>query len=727
MTSSLLELQRLLLLQPNDPRGWDQLEALLLQSESTGAPITDTPETKPLPPTVQPAAASRPAAMPANLDPRTPRTLRPRFHPVGSEVHERVLAEQTAEIMSTLKQGHADKVLSALGKELVPLLVVELQTKELYLIGKHCHRKERHDLAVPLLEGLAGREDAGDLGPWAALFAASSRLRLGDCFSGRQRLRQLAEEAGTEFGFHALLSLCWLNLNGGDHATAQGLFDNLRRSPFRSAHEVELDLLGRVLSTLTWLESNDRGSLSHSWDLAMECGFVAAIDALRLSSCGTLLQIEGWVVDPGYQLQHLCLIRGQRVEWLNLAQAHYRHRHDLAEVMGRCGAAPAYDAGFTLTLVQGKESIHPIDPGEAAELLFVLRNGEQFCLRRTLSATALETAQLKGVLDGAISDQSELVAATALDRVREAWSRKLLARLDEPPEHQLHGPRLEEPELSVVIPLYGRIDFMEYQLNWFNAWKRRNEANPLALQLIYVLDDPRLKESFSALVKRCQALYRVPFETVINPHNLGFAGANNRGAALAKAPHLLLLNSDVLPAHDGSLELMLRAMQTLDSSIGALGARLLFDNGGIQHIGIEFVRDEDLGGELGRVWLNEHPMKGVNAGFSAQEQLVLQEVEAATAACLMLRTDRFLSLGGLSSHYLVGDFEDSDLCLKVRREGMGIYVDLAATFFHLERQSVGLNEQNDPLKTKVVCANALTHHQRWASTIERLKRCELAV
>lgn len=725
MSPSIVELQRQLLVQPNDPRGWEQLEALLLRSEATEVPDTEAPETKPSPAPVERAAVSRQSASAARLDPRTPRTLRQRFHPVGSEVHERVLTEQTDEIKATLEQGLADSVLSILGKELVPLLVVELQARELYLIGEHCHRKERHDLAVPLLEGLAAREDAGDLGPWAALFAARSRLGLGDCSEGRQRLRQLAEDADTEHGFHALLSLCWLNLNGGDHATAQARLDTLRRSPFCSAHEVEVDLLGRVMSTLGWLESNDRGTLSHSRDLATECGFVAAIDAVRLSGCGTLLQIEGWVVDPGHQLQHLCLIRGQRVEWLNLAQAHYRHRDDLAEVMGRCGAPPEHDAGFTLTVVQGEESIHPLDPGEAAELFFVLRNGEQFCLRRTVSATALETAQLKGVLDGAISDQSELVAATALDQVREAWSRKLLGRLAEPAEHQQHGSRVEEPELSVVIPLYGRIDFMEYQLNWFNAWKRRTAANPLALQLIYVLDDPRLKESFVALVKRCQALYRVPFETVINPHNLGFAGANNRGAALARAPHLLLLNSDVLPAHDGSLELMLRAMQSHEDTIGALGARLLFDNGGIQHMGMEFVREDDLEGELGRVWLNEHPLKGVNAGFTASEQLELQEVEAATAACLMLRTDRFLSLGGLSSHYVVGDFEDSDLCLKVRRDGLGIYVDLAATFFHLERQSVGLNEQSDLLKTKVVCANALTHHQRWASTIERLKRCEV--
>jgi GT2 family glycosyltransferase len=79
-------------------------------------------------------------------------------------------------------------------------------------------------------------------------------------------------------------------------------------------------------------------------------------------------------------------------------------------------------------------------------------------------------------------------------------------------------------------------------------------------------------------------------------------------------------------------------------------------------------------------------------------------------------------LGGLSTHYVVGDFEDSDLCLKLRREGLGIFVDLQACFFHLERQSVGLGDSNTSIKMKVVATNAITHHQRWCSTIARLQR-----
>lgn len=166
-------------------------------------------------------------------------------------------------------------------------------------------------------------------------------------------------------------------------------------------------------------------------------------------------------------------------------------------------------------------------------------------------------------------------------------------------------------------------------------------------------------------------------------------------------------------------------MQQHPGQIGALGARLLLDNGAIQHQGMTFVKEVDLDGELGRVWLNEHPLKGVKVHLAEADVLALQEVEAATAACLMLNTKLYRQLKGLSTHYIAGDFEDSDLCLKLRSQGHPILVDLSASFFHLERQSVDLASSSNLMKTKLVTANAVTHHQRWCSAIERLQRCRL--
>ena len=58
-----------------------------------------------------------------------------------------------------------------------------------------------------------------------------------------------------------------------------------------------------------------------------------------------------------------------------------------------------------------------------------------------------------------------------------------------------------------------------------------------------------------------------------------------------------------------------------------------------------------------------------------------------TAACLMVRTDDYRKTGGLDEGYVVGDFEDSDLCLKLRNMGKRLYLAPKVRLWHMERQS----------------------------------------
>jgi GT2 family glycosyltransferase len=691
-------------------------------------PVAQHPTIRKPKPAVQPRAPrpSGPTKEPS-IRSATPRPIQRRFHPVGSSEAQAVLQEQLAELQALAEEGQVEAVLDRLGLDVVEHLAVKLPAAAAYRLGHWAYEQERFEVANPLLAAVvAAGEQAGDLLPWAQLFLGLSSRGLGEIGQAKRQLNDLkAQHPSHDASFHAQVALAWLDLNAGGPKEAASVLEQLRQHPQAGSQLAELDLLGRVFSTLEWLGANPRDQLSHTVDRASSDGVVAAVDTIRLSRCGRVMQLQGWLVDPSQQLRELCLVRGERVWRLNLGQARYSNRPDLAEVVARCGGDANLHAGLTLTQIALAEEAVPLQAGEAAELFAVLANGTQFCLRRNLQGAELDKEQVKAVLDAAIQEPFRLVSANLLHRARELWSVALLGKLQRPAEHKLFGTPPAQPELSVVVPLYGRVDFMEYQLNWFNAWQRRKGQDRPQLQLIYVLDDPRLKQECLALAKRCQTLYAAAFELVLNPENLGFAGANNRGAAFAQAPLLLLLNSDVLPAHDDSLERMLRAMQQHPGKIGALGARLLFDNGAIQHKGMAFVQEADLDGELGRVWLNEHPLKGVKVPLVDGESLSLLEVEAATAACLMLDRERFTEIGGLSSHYIVGDFEDSDLCLKLRRRGLPSLVDHSATFYHLERQSVGLSASSEGMKMKVVAANAITHHQRWCSAIERLHASEV--
>ncbi len=89
-----------------------------------------------------------------------------------------------------------------------------------------------------------------------------------------------------------------------------------------------------------------------------------------------------------------------------------------------------------------------------------------------------------------------------------------------------HGPIPSRPTVSVIIPLYGRIDFLEHQMAQFV-----DDPDMRTTELIYVLDSPELRDELAAIGAPLYRLYGVPFRTVVVSHNLGFAGANAAGAS----------------------------------------------------------------------------------------------------------------------------------------------------------------------------------------------------
>lgn len=264
------------------------------------------------------------------------------------------------------------------------------------------------------------------------------------------------------------------------------------------------------------------------------------------------------------------------------------------------------------------------------------------------------------------------------------------------------------PKVSVIIPLYGRTDFIEHQLMEFaeDEWFKRH------VELIYVLDDPRLVEGFPAQAEALYRIYNIPFKWVWGSVNRGFSGANNLGTLQANGEFLLYLNSDAFPRQPGWVEkLMMELKQNPD--IGAIAPRLLFADGGIQHAGMEFLRREELG-----IWINHHPRMGLDPALDPHKKITT--VPAVTGACLMVRRKDFDALDGWDTGYLIGDFEDSDLCLKLRNAGLTIGYLPSVELTHLERQSFKLLGGGD-FRTYVVILNATRHQNRWLTLLNNGK------
>ncbi|MCJ2044022.1 glycosyltransferase [Methylobacterium sp. J-078] len=271
----------------------------------------------------------------------------------------------------------------------------------------------------------------------------------------------------------------------------------------------------------------------------------------------------------------------------------------------------------------------------------------------------------------------------------------------------IYGSEHNSPDCSIIIPLYRRYDFMQNQLLELSNDPFISER----CELIYVLDDPLLEDALRGSASIFYDSYRIPFKVVYSEVNRGFAGATNLGSSIAKGSLLLLLNSDVIPLEHGWLDRMADILRR-NESVGVVGSRLLFANGAIQHDGMQFVWESSW-----NCYLNKHPNSGMDPQ-SLHSPSVTNEV-AVTAACMLLRLNDYKTIGGLDDQFLVGDFEDSDLCLKMLEKGLSIKCVHDFHLTHLERQSfasLGTNSFRD----KVARFNAWRHDQRWGDTIRSL-------
>lgn len=303
---------------------------------------------------------------------------------------------------------------------------------------------------------------------------------------------------------------------------------------------------------------------------------------------------------------------------------------------------------------------------------------------------------------GQLHQRFPLVDIPILDGLKEYQQQ---AQAELPVQVRQLGQPIKQPLASIIIPLYGRTDFVEHQLIEFS----RDQWLAQHAEIIYVIDDPRLVEEFSAQAELLYRLYRLPFRWVWGSTNRGFSGANNLGVQHAYSEYLVFLNSDAFPQQPGWLQQLLDVLAD-HPEIGAVGPRLVFADGSIQHCGMEFSRREELG-----IWINHHPRMGLDPKLDPLHDLTI--VPAVTGACLAVSRINFERIGGWDTSYLIGDFEDSDFCLKLRRAGLHVAYLPTVQLTHLERQSFKLLGQDD-FRTRVVIYNAVRHQTRWLDLIK---------
>ncbi len=261
------------------------------------------------------------------------------------------------------------------------------------------------------------------------------------------------------------------------------------------------------------------------------------------------------------------------------------------------------------------------------------------------------------------------------------------------------------PLVSIVVPLYKVLDFLRFQLSGMatDPWLAANA------EVIYVLDSPEIQDETEHLLGGLHLLHGLPMKLVVMNRNGGYARACNAGARFARGSILVMLNSDVVPCAPGWLQTLSRPLLE-NRTLGAIGPKLLFEDGSLQHAGLYFGRDQR------GIWLNHHFHKGMPGDYRPAQQT--RDVPGVTGACLVSRRETYERVCGFTEDYVIGDYEDSDLCLKIRRLGLQIAYEPAACLYHLERRSI--RRSQDYMRGVASQYNSWLHTQRWEDDISEL-------
>ena len=235
------------------------------------------------------------------------------------------------------------------------------------------------------------------------------------------------------------------------------------------------------------------------------------------------------------------------------------------------------------------------------------------------------------------------------------------------------------PLVSLLIPTRDALEVLQKCIksvlahtdypNWEIIVLDNQTTDPAALRyLADIAQDARIR------VVR----YDLPFN---------YSAINNFGVGVARGEIIGLLNNDVEVIHaDWLTELVSHAVRP---EIGAVGAKLLYSDGYVQHAGV-VVGLGGLAGHVHRFIAGDHP------GYAGLAQLT-QAFSAVTAACLLVRRDVYLAVGGLDEENLTVAYNDVDLCLRIRDAGFRNVWTPHALLYHHESYSRG-DDQESPAK-----------------------------
>lgn len=255
------------------------------------------------------------------------------------------------------------------------------------------------------------------------------------------------------------------------------------------------------------------------------------------------------------------------------------------------------------------------------------------------------------------------------------------------------------PHVSIVIPTKDKVNFLKECIDSI-----REKTEGIDYELVIVdhssVEKPTLDYFASIQAQGKCTIIKAPKES-------NFSKLCNLGAKSAQGTFLLFLNNDTKVTIDW-LQEMLNCYKkySFGEKVGCVGAKLLFPDGRIQHIGQMLRYNDQVPTHLyyGKSPLEPHVQEAVKK---------TRRVVGVTAACMLVRKNIFDSVNGFDEEYDFG-FEDVDFCFKLKDKGYTHFYCHTALIYHQEHGTLSVSPERDNKNIQLL-------FKKWQKT-DKLKR-----
>lgn len=239
--------------------------------------------------------------------------------------------------------------------------------------------------------------------------------------------------------------------------------------------------------------------------------------------------------------------------------------------------------------------------------------------------------------------------------------------------HTIYSTK-DNPLVSILIPNYNHKAILKTCIDsLYNVNTYKN------FEIVIVENNSTEKEIFDyyeELKKQHDNIQVVTYKGEFN-----YSRINNFGMKYTKGDYVLLLNNDTEVISPTALSEMVGCI--LRPEVGAVGAKLLYEDDTVQHAGVVI----GFSGYAGHV---NHGINKDDYGYMVRARINCN-YSAVTAACMMVKKSVFNQVGGFDEQFVVA-CNDVDLCLKICQEKYLIVYNAFALWHHYESKSRGYDD-----------------------------------